>query len=452
MTTKLQSILKVAILLLIFVALGMGGWFVYTNFIKGDGTKPPEEGDVELIWWTLWEDEESLKVLSDAFTSQNPNVTIRIVPHLEKNYKDRLIRQLNAPEEERPDIIPMHNTWLPLFQRSLSPLPSTVLSESEYANTFYNVALFDFKGSDGRIYAIPLMYDGIGVYYNKTLLKKGGFMFPEDNWDDFADQAMALTEYDAKGNIKVAGVSMGTASNVQFSFDIVNLLMLQEGTTMTDASGKTAFANDPEMKAGRALKTYVDYTVRYHVWDRSLPDDIVMFTEGNLAMMFAPSWRAQNIIDALEWGGGTLDFEVAPVPQQPTFLGAQKNWANYWAYGVMGNSEHSETAWRFLKFITEQDQLRAFYEKCKEVREYGEIYPRRDMKDELIGDQYVGAYVKMADTAVTWRMVDSEKVALEFNALVDEAARSGGYSISGYQKALEGIAVTIDQIITSSYQ
>ncbi|MDD3647892.1 MAG: extracellular solute-binding protein [Candidatus Dojkabacteria bacterium] len=451
MTSKFQSVIKITIVLLVIVALSMGGWFVYTNFLKGDESTPIEEGEIELIWWTLWEDEDSLRVLADAYTAQNPSVTIKIVPHLEKNYKERLIRQLNSPEQEKPDIVPMHNTWLPLFQRSLSPLPSTVMSESDYANAFYNVALLDFKGTDGKIYAIPLMFDGLGVYYNKTLLKNAGILLPADNWDDFAEQAKKLTQYDSNGNITVAGVSMGTASNIQFSFDIVNLLMLQEGVTMTDATGKAVFANDTEMKAGKAFKTYVDYTTRYHTWDRSLPDDIVMFTEGNLAMMFAPSWRAQNILDALEWGGGSLDFDVVPVPQQPTFTGNQKNWANYWAYGVMSNSAHSDTAWDFLRFITEQEQLRSFYEKCKEVREYGEIYPRKDMSEELISDKYVGAYVKMADTAVSWRMVDSEKVALEFNALIDEAARSGGYSVSAYQKALEGIAVTINEIITTNY-
>ncbi len=452
MTDKVLTILKIGVAVLFVAALGMGGWLLYTKVFKSDKeVEEPEDQSVELIWWTLWEEQEDLQVLADAYHQQNPNVTIKIEPQeVTSQYRERLLERLSDSDTSNdPDIMRIHNTWTPLFQEYLFSLPSSVMTETEYASTFYDTALVDFIGDDGDIYGIPLMFDAIGVYYNKDILSDQGYSTPEENWDDFLIQAKALTQYKEDGSINIAGAGLGTADNVDFSFDIVSLLMLQEGASIVGSSGSTNFATDEDMKAAKALKFYTEFATRHDVWDRTLSRDITMFAEGRLAMMFAPSWRVFDVNDALDSVGATLDYDIAPVPQQPTVTDEEINWATYWGEAVSGNSENSDIAWDFLKFASEQDQLETFYNKCKETREFGEIYPRKDMTEDLISDKYVGAYIKMADTAISWKMVDKENVADEFDALIKEIVTSGGMSTSTIQGRLEEVADTIDQIIAT---
>lgn len=453
MTDKLLTALKIFAVLLFIVAFVMGGWLLYRQISgSGGGGGNGETEAVELDWWVLWEDPEDMQILVDLYQQENPNVKITITEQLVGQYKNKLETQVSDGDPlTGPDIMRIHNTWLPTFENYIAPLPTSVMSDGEYTSRFYETAVTDFRGADGRMYAIPLMFDGLGVYYNKDLLERHGYQIPAETWDDFLEQAQDLTEYNPDGTIKIAGVGMGTGSNIDFSFEIASLLMLQEGATMINATtNRTAFATDSEMRAATALKYYADYTKRYNIWDRTLDRDITKFSEGSLAMMFAPSWRVHDINDALESVGATLDFDIAPVPQQPTLTELEITWADYWAESVSRESEHQEEAWKFLEFITQRDPLKAWYENlsAQEGRAFGEIYPRPDMASEIRNDQYVGAYVKMAPNARTWRMVDREAVAEEFATLLDNLASSGGAtSVQNVHSQLQDLSSEIDTII-----
>lgn len=449
MTDRLLTFLKIAAFILFVVAFAMGGWLLYKK-LTGDSAGNGDNGEkTTLVWWVLWEEKEDMQVLADLYTQQHPNVTINIVVQLSNQYKEKLHEQISdSVQTTGPDIMRIHSTWLPGFEQYLSPLPSSVMSTDEYASTFYPTTVTDFKGKNGQMYAIPLMFDGLGVYYNKDLLKRHGYTVPGDTWDEFVTQAQELTEYNADGTIKIAGVGMGTAENVDFSFDIVSLLMLQEGATIVNPStGRTTFGDDTEQKAATAIKFYTDFTNRYKVWDRSLDRDITMFSEGRLAMMFAPSWRVHDIKDALESERATLDFDIAPVPQKPSYSGTEVNWSDYWGEAVSAESKNSAIAWDFLKFVSEKEQLRAFYQKVQQRRDFGEIYPRMDMADELVSDQYVGSYIKMADTARSWRMVDKDLVSQTFSELIERLADGKESTVAAIQSQLVEYAVDIDKIL-----
>ncbi len=446
MSDNTKKIIKIAAIVLGIIAVLMVIWFVVRGLLgKGSGDNIFDAGDVELEWWVLWEDAEDIQVLVDLYEQQHPNVSIKVVPQIETQYKEKVQSQLGSTEG--PDIVRIHNTWTPKLISTLFPLPSSVMSESEYASTFYNTALLDFKAQDGNIYAIPLMFDGLGVYYNKKLLKQEGYSVPEDAWDDFVLQAKALTKYDSDGNIRIAGAGIGSADNVDFSFDILSLLMLQEGTPLDTTTGSIAVSQDGEMRAAKAIKFYTDFVNRHRVWERSLARDITMFSEGRLAMMFAPSWRVFDINAALKNAGATLDYDIAPVPQQPTETGEGVNWASYWGEVVSAGCEHPEVAWDFIKFITEQDQLKTFYNQTSKTRAFGEIYPRKDMANELINGKYVGAYVKMAKTARSWRMVDKEAVSSAFDQLIESIASEEQTDVDGIHNRLQEVETTVNGVI-----
>ena len=108
----------------------------------------------------------------------------------------------------------------------------------------------------------------------------------------------------------------------------------------------------------------------------------------NLAMYFAPSWRAAEI----KASNPTLNFKIAPVPQ----LDNNKiTWGSYWALGVSSKSTSQEEAWKFVKYLQEDSTMVKLYTEAQKTpgRIFGEAYPKITLAAKLASDPYVGAYM-----------------------------------------------------------
>lgn len=423
MNETMSNTIRIIAIILFLVALGVGGWFLYDRVIR-PSTDPTTQGPTtEITVWGLWETEADFQVLADAYTSENSNVTITYVERDATDYHGTTLGRISTTGSQAPDIIMVHNTWRSEFEDFLAPLPTAVMTEQEYNNTFYDTALSDFKGANNGIYAIPLMFDSLGLYYNTDLLEAEGYTSgPEDNWDELIQQARQLTKYDENGRIEVAGLAMGTSTNVEFSSDIVNLLILQQGAEPVNSNGMSGLADDT--LAEEALEFYTDFSIEDELWNDTLDRDITMFAEGRLAMMFAPSWRVHDIASAQN---EFLNFDIAPVPQLSNFEGQDVNWSNYWAFGVTGTSTRQAEAWEFLEWASQPDQLRMYYTHVTdrdEARLFGEIYSRRDMASELQDQQYVSAYITMAQNgAQTWDMKKSIEIQQAIDTEIDKIVK-----------------------------
>lgn len=60
------------------------------------------------------------------------------------------------------------------------------------------------------------------------------------------------------------------------------------------------------------------------VWDDKLPSSTVAFARGDVAMMFAPSWRAHEIAAQ----NPDLKFKTTTLPQ---LSDERISWGSYWA-------------------------------------------------------------------------------------------------------------------------
>src|SRR5690606_13880563 len=83
---------------------------------------------------------------------------------------------------------------------------------------------------DNRIYAIPLAVDLLALYYNKDLLGSAGISQPPATWPVLVQDTQKLTKVSQPGQFTVSGIALGTSANVNRAVDILNLLMLQNGT------------------------------------------------------------------------------------------------------------------------------------------------------------------------------------------------------------------------------
>lgn len=348
----------------------------------------PEKQEV-LTYWGLWEPTAVLDEVIQDYEKENPAIKIDYRLQSHKDYRERL--QTAIASGNGPDIFRYHASWVPMLSAELAVLPASVMSASEFKETFYPTAA-QMLQIDGKIVGLPTMYEGLGLYYNKDILQTAG-VEPPATWAELKKLAMELSvpadRNDRRsGEITRGGLAIGNTENVDHFSDILALLILQNG-------GDPAEPAYTEVRD--ALVFYSNFVTEDAVWNSSLPSSTVAFAKGDAAMMFAPTWRAHEIKDL----NPNLNFGIAPVPQLSDETIA---WANYWAEGVNDKSANKVEAWKFLKYMTSADVMKKLYSAQSNVRAFGEPYSRADLAQELSTDPYVAGVLKDAPVAEGWYM------------------------------------------------
>ena len=335
-----------------------------------------------LTYWGLWEPSEVLEEVLTDFETANPGIQVEYVKQSHKDYRDRL--QNGIASGSGPDVFRFHASWVPMIKAELAPMPASVMSASEYQQSFYPVATKQLQ-VNGQIVGVPLMYDGLALYYNEEILKTAGVQ-PPTTWAEVRTLATQLTVRNSTGKIERSGLAAGTAGNVEHFSDILGLLLLQNGADSAKPTSK---------EAQDALTFYTNFAKVDKVWDSTLPASTVAFARGEAAMMFAPSWRAHEV----KATNPNLKFGIAQLPK----LGSSKtSWGSYWAEGVSSKSKNKDAAWKLIDFLSSKENMKKLYSEQSQIRAFGEPYSRIDMASELAADPYVAAYLKDAPNADSW--------------------------------------------------
>jgi multiple sugar transport system substrate-binding protein len=351
-----------------------------TNTGNTTGTTPTSK-TTTLTYWGLWEQSSVFEEVLADFKAANPNIDVNYVQQKHPDYRERL--QTAIASQNGPDLFRFHASWTPMLKNELASMPSSIMSVSEYRNTFYPVAAQQLQ-VNGQIVGIPLMYDGLALYYNKDILETASLQ-PPKTWAELKTQATQLTVRSSDG-IERAGLAVGNASNVDHFSDIIGLLLLQNGADPTQPTSK---------EAQEALQFYTNFVKTDKVWSEELPNSTVAFARGDVAMMFAPSWRVHEI-QAIN---PDLDFGITQVPS----LGSDRvAWATYWAEGVNSKTESKTEAWTLLKYLSSKEVMQKLYSDQASIRAFGEPYSRVDLADTLANNEFVAPYLFDAPFATNW--------------------------------------------------
>lgn len=334
---------------------------------------------ITLSYWGLWEEKEVMDPLIKEYEKTHPNVTITYEKKTEKDYRQKLIVWIQ--KGQGPDLFRFHNTWIPEIQEIVSPIPESVMSVADFEKTYFPIHTKDLKFGT-KVYGMPLMVDGLVMIVNEDLLKKAGISTIPANWDDMVAAATQTTVKDKDGRIITAGFAAGSASNVAHFSDIFGLMLLLNG-------GDLAKLDMPE--ASGALEAYRRFSEEpNNVWSEDMPNSITAFTEGKVAMIFAPSWE----IHTIKTNAPDLKIAVVPIPSPPG--GKQFSLASYWVEGVSRKSANQEEAWKFLAYLGSKEGETKLYEIQSSLRAFGAAYSRMDLAELLVQDPYLGPVVKQA--------------------------------------------------------
>jgi multiple sugar transport system substrate-binding protein len=337
--------------------------------------------EVTITYWGLWEDSPTLQAAIAEFQTGNPKIKVTYVKQSLRQYRERL--QAAITRGDGPDVFQFHTTWVPMLRSELAAAPATFMTTAQFGSTFYPVASADLVGGQA-IYGVPLMFDGLGLYYNEDLFTTAGVK-PPTTWPELLELVPKLTVKTGT-QIQQSAIALGTTGNVENFSDIVGLMMMQNGARLTNPTGKEA--EDTLM----FYRKFANPTDPVYTWNETLDNSIYAFAMGKVAMIIAPSWRAFDVKQI----NANLHFKIAPVPQLP---GNTINWASYWAGGVSTKSKNQAAAWTFLKYLIDKNTMTKLYAEESKIRLFGEPYARVDLGSALSADPYLAAYIQGASTA-----------------------------------------------------
>ncbi|MFA6130819.1 MAG: extracellular solute-binding protein [Patescibacteria group bacterium] len=435
----------------------------------GGGTTTTAE-ELTLTIWGVFDDANAYEPLIDAYETLHPNVSIDYRELRYDEYRDELVRAF--AEGKGPDIFSVHNTWMGEYQGLMQPMPSQItvselqtqgtvkretvnvavqkptMTARELEATFVEQIAFDvvrdYQADDNsdvesRIFGLPLSVDSLALFYNKDLLDAAGIATPPTTWTEFQNDVIALTTYNAEGEVDQSGAALGTAENVERAGDILSILMMQNGTAMTDDRGRVTFNLVPD-DAGEdvypgldAVRFYTDFanpTKEVYTWNDSYSNSFDAFTSGQTAMMLGYSYY----IPLVRTAAPKLNFSISKLPQIDG--GQEVNFANYWIETVAKNTEHSDWAWDFILFAADEDQVTNYLEAANKPTAL------RSLIGNDLDDPELGVFAEQTLTAKSWYLGNDIEVAEQ--ALRDLITQMLDGSVEG-DEAIDDAAQKVSQ-------
>lgn len=442
---------RTIIILFILVALITPTILIFSGVLK---PKSQALTPVNLIWWTPQEDAASLGVLIQAYRASHPQVRISVLPVSPETYQQEMV---NAwAKEQGPDIFTVPNTAVGSFRDFIKPMPkktkvATVRTRKLLVREEPEVSLKEEAMLTGRnvrelfvdavgkdvlvndvVYGLPLAMDTLLLFANRDLLNVAGIVDPATTWSQFVEHVKRLTLLDSKGGVARPAAGIGLAQNVPHAFDLLSLLMMQNGALMTDSASKVvAFerANETGESPGLgALEFYTDFAQTNPpketlTWSASQPSALDLFSQGKLAYAFGYqrdrsrlaqqnpglNFTATAIPHILE-GGLDNDATAPSGAQQRTIT-----YGRYWVHTVSIKARaRSNEAWNFLQFLAASDAVKAYLQSTNQIS------ARRSVLKEQQANPDLAVQANQALAARSWYRGTSAAKAEEFFAKMIE--------------------------------
>lgn len=246
--TKMISVTLLALMLIFITACGQNS-NVSSNKSKeespastqGDNTNKGEEApakDVKLrmTWWGNQARADLTLQVIDLFENKYPHISIEAEYMSQETYGDKLKTQIAGKSE--PDLIIMGNDYVDYASRGV------LLELDPYVGNEVSLDKLDATSvepgrMDGKLYGLNLGNNGIGLLYNKDMIKNAGLEMPEAmDWTELEEFSKKLVDALGKGKYAFADQS---GDNSYFEY-----FLRQKGKAL-NADGKVGFtAEDVE--------------------------------------------------------------------------------------------------------------------------------------------------------------------------------------------------------------
>ncbi len=209
-------------------------------------------------------------------------------------------------------------------------------------------------GEAGDLYAAPVNWDTIAVYYNKDMFDAAGLAYPTADWtwDDFADLAAKLTNADAD--------VYGAAVYSEFQAGYPNWIAATGEVPIIDAGRTKCMLTEPgNMEALNFLKDLYDkgYMPSVSTMGGASADDSFNFwASGKVAMITGGSWKLTQAL-----GEVTFNWDVVQLPKNPT-SGRSRSILHAVGYMASARTANPDLAANLILFLASDEGQKFFAE------------------------------------------------------------------------------------------
>jgi len=290
-----------------------------------------EKEPVHLVVWSYMTPNEVAVVdeVAQQWAKETGN-TVEVIPD-QTGFQEYATA---AASGQGPDIlygIPHDNLGSFWKAGLLAEVPDGVINPSDYEQVGINAVSFE-----GKMYAVPISMEAIGLFYNKAMVQT-----PPTTWDEF----MAIAK-DKGFAYKV--------KDLYFSYGFIGGM----GGYVFKDTGKGLDPTDVGLASPGAIAGLQLIADMIHK-DKLMPIDIdydpakAQFLNGKTAMWLTGPWEVASVREA------GLDFGVAPMPTLPNgkpftpFVGV-------YAGFVAADSDKQEAAWDLIKYLQQNAPLKLF--------------------------------------------------------------------------------------------
>ncbi len=320
---------------------GTGGNQQTTPTIQPQGQEPAKDQPKVTLIYSIWDtnQEPAMKAMCEAFTKENPNITVKV----EVSPWDQYWTKLDAAAQAgtMSDVL-----WMSISQAAkyvkgqMVEMLDDRIKTDGYDMSVYPEALVKGAQMFGKQFGIPKDFDTIAFFYNKTLFDQANVPYPKDDWtwDDMVATAKKLTDPE-KGIYGVAA----SYDNQQATYNTI----AAGGGYVISPDGKSSGYDRPETM--EAMKIWTDLINVHKVspTQKFLTDNfnLDLFSSGKVAMVSGGSWNVAYFKD-IEGFDNKWD-----VVSFPLYKGKRSVVINGLTNVMAANGKHSDEAWKLLKFL-----------------------------------------------------------------------------------------------------
>jgi multiple sugar transport system substrate-binding protein len=353
--------------------------------------------------WAMGTEGEELGDFAAEFEDANPDADVKVTPIPWESAHDKLSNAIAAGET--PDVSLIGTTWMGEFAEAggLMPTPEGLVDEADFFP-----GAWESTEVGGTSYGVPWYVETRVLYYRTDLAEKAGWDAPPQTWDELKQFASDLQ---TKGGAEY-GISLQPGQTG--SWQTMLPFAWSNGATLTNEDGTEYTLDTPE--TAEALEFYDSFFSEGLSQDRVLDpgESETGFADGVYGSFISGPWHTALVEDA---GVSPDDYAVAPLPGKDAAPGT--SFVGGGDLAVFNDSDNADSAWKFVKWLTEPETQTAFYEEVGDLPAVQASWE----SGELAEDPNLQVFGEQLDHAQSPPSVPSwEQVAAAIDSVIEQAA------------------------------
>lgn len=306
------------------------------------------------VWDEKWA--KAIQTSIDDWTARYcPGATVSLLQQPYANYWDRV--QANAASGDLPDVFNLSQDRVGFYTSKgalldLQPywdkanVDTSIWSRGEVDPYRY--------GKEGHLFAGPVNWDTVALFYNKDMFDEAGVKYPTADWtwDDFADDAARLTDA-GKGQY-------GAAVYSEYQPGYANWIASTDTTPVVDAERTQCTLTQPgSLEALNFLKDLYDNKVMPSVsvlGGSSADKSFNYWLDGHVAMVSNGDWKLADAFDQT-----TFNWGIVQLPKNPT-TGLSRPILHSVGYVASARSKNPDLAANLILYLVSDEGQKFFAE------------------------------------------------------------------------------------------